>query len=776
MVSLLPVLLLLAGPATPTAVPLLPSVPLLDCSVKDEAWTNAARLDGFRQTHPQEDAEPSHATSVWIGYTPGALHLAIVADDIPALVRSTLASRDGVANEDHVAIYLDTFHDRRRSYVAMVNALGVQQDGLLVEGREPDFSFDFVFQSKGCLTATGYAIELSIPFESLRYEAGPERAWGLHVIRQVQRLGEENSWMPLRRDRTSVDGTSGRELRSRFLSQAGVVSGIDRARHVPLLEVIPVLGGTRIESGTRSLSLGGTARLSLSPASTMDLAVNPDFAEVEADEPQSTANQRFPLFYAEKRPFFLEGADLLATPMRMFHSRTIQDPDLALKFTTTRGRTSAAALLAIDPAPGRYSFSEQADPVRAAEIAHLVDRSATSAVLRARREVGLDSSVGFLATSWNFSDRRNQAFGVDARLALGRRTTWNVQAIATSSRLPLLSAASDAPPLRSASSSGFGYATDLSRTGARLSLQLTGEGYSPDYQATLGYTQRTNTHRWSVISRYNGRPGGTGPLVSWSAINTALIQFDWRARAQYGYTYPRLLLAFKRQTHLNLSAYRDYVRVFEEEFGPGRTPVRAGAFIGDPERSSWYHGFTLDAGTSPSQAIRFSAIYDRSWNNLDYDQGAGRFPRVSPAALLDSSAALDPGPANSTYFSATTTLQPTPSLRLSLAYERSRLTRQDTGLDVYRQHLVTSRALVSISRFVWIRGRLDYDSLDRRMFHQAVVAWTPKPGRAVYAGYDETGEWSESATPRGVLKYARRGRTLFVKASWSRVFRLRPRI
>lgn len=99
--------------------------------------------------------------------------------------------------------------------------------------------------------------------------------------------------------------------------------------------------------------------------------------------------------------------------------------------------------------------------------------------------------------------------------------------------------------------------------------------------------------------------------------------------------------------------------------------------------------------------------------------------------------------------------------------------RQDTGLDVYRQHLVTSRALVSFSRFVWIRGRLDYDSLDRRMFHQAVVAWTPKPGRAIYAGYDETGDWSESPIPGGRPGYARRGRTLFVKASWSRVFRLR---
>src|SRR5262245_262515 len=251
--------------------------------------------------------------------------------------------------------YLDTFHDRRRAYVLLVNARGVQQDGLLSEGREPDYSIDLVFRSAGCLTATGYAIEISIPFSSLRYQAGAGRTWGLHVLRQIQRLGEEDSWMPLRQDRTSVDGTSGRQVRARFLAQEGSLSGLERTRHVPTAEMIPTLGGSAVEHGSRTLHAGGTARIRLTSSATLDLAANPDFAEVEADAPQSTANQRFPLFYAEKRPFFLEGADLLTTPIRAFHSRTILDPDAAVKITDTRGRTSLAALVAVDAGPGRYS-------------------------------------------------------------------------------------------------------------------------------------------------------------------------------------------------------------------------------------------------------------------------------------------------------------------------------------------------------------------------------------------------------------------------------------
>jgi hypothetical protein len=769
MVSLFSLALLTAAINAAVTVPLVPSAPRLDCALDDEAWTGAAVLEGFRQTHPLEDAEPSHKTLVRLVYTTDALHVAIEAFDDPTLIRSTLANRDGIGAEDHVALYLDTFSDRRRAYVLMVNALGVQQDGLLVEGREPDFSIDLDFRSSGCVTKHGYTIEISLPFQSIRYNAGEGRSWGVHVIRQVQRLGEENSWMPLRRDRTSVDGTSGRQLRSRFLSQAGVIDGLDRAAHIPIAEVIPVVGGTRTQGGKTQATLGGTARIGLSPATALDIAVNPDFAEVEADEPQSTANQRFPLFYAEKRPFFLERADLLTTPIRAFHSRTIVDPDGALKLTTTRGRTSAAVLVATDPAPGRYTDAEQA--ARPAELAGLVGKDALSTVVRVRREVGLDSSVGFLGTSWSFADRRNQTAGFDARLALGARTTWNAQAIVTTSHLPFRDAASGTGTLKTAT--GFGYSTELSRTSARLSLQVLGEGYTPEYRATLGYLQRSDTNRWSAIARYNGR-SSHGPLLSWSAINTTLAQFDWRARMQYGYLYPRLLLAFKRQTYLNLSAYRDYARVFEEEFGPARSASGPGAFLGAPERSTWYHGFTIDTGTSPTRSVTASFVFDASWNNLDFDRGAGRFPRVSPAALVDPKAALDPGRADSRYLGVRTTWQPSTLARLTLAYEASRLTRQDTGLDAYRQRIASGRLLVSLSRFLWIRGRVDYDSLDRHLFHQLVFAWTPKPGRAVYAGYDETGEWMPGKEPRAPLSYARQGRTIFIKATWSRALRLRP--
>lgn len=559
------VLALLLSAATSTArpavaIPLVGSAPTVDCVLDDEAWSRAARLSDFHQTHPGDNARPSHATEVLLAYTPRALYVGLRAEDEPGRVRATLAKRDAIGDDDSIGLYLDTFHDRRRAYVVMVNPLGVQQDGVFAEGSEPDYSVDLVMESQGCLSERGYTVELGIPFESLRYQAGPGRAWGLHVLRQIKHLDEEDSWMPLRRDRIGVERTSTKELRARLLAQAGTLTGLEGLRHRPLLERIPVASATRPEGRRAQLGLSGTARLSLSPALVLDAAANPDFAEVEADQPQSTANQRFPLFFDEKRPFFLEGAELFRTPLRAFHSRSLVDPDAAVKLTGTRGGT---ALLALDAAPGHFSLAEQADPRLGPAIAPLVGHKAFAGVLRLRRELGGQSSVGLLATGWRFADRHNQVAGLDGRIALGARTVWTFQALGSASRLAFPDPESGQERVRGGT--GFAYSSEWARSGRRLSLQLLGEGYSPDFRATLGYVQRVDTNRWSVLARYNGPPRGGGALVSWSALNTTLVQFDRRGRMQYAYTYPRLLLAFKRQSFLHLSAYHDYARIFEEE-------------------------------------------------------------------------------------------------------------------------------------------------------------------------------------------------------------------
>src|SRR5262249_15683965 len=154
-----------------------------------------------------------------------------------------------ITSDDYVAIYLDTFNDRRRAYLLMFNPLGAQQDGLFSEGSEPDFSVDVVMESKGVLTADGYSIEVAIPFKSLRYEAGKGRLWGVHALRYIRRLHEEDSWAPLRRGKAGVAKASSKETRARFVAQAGHISGLEGIATERALEIIPVL--TSAETGRR---------------------------------------------------------------------------------------------------------------------------------------------------------------------------------------------------------------------------------------------------------------------------------------------------------------------------------------------------------------------------------------------------------------------------------------------------------------------------------------------------------------------------------------------
>jgi hypothetical protein len=766
---------------TPVLISRFATAPRIDGMLDEAMWREAAMLSDFHQTQPGDNTSPSFPTTVRLGFDSQQLYVGIHARDDPKKTRATVAKRDAITSDDYVALYLDTFNDQRRAYLLMFNPLGVQQDGLFSEGREPDYSVDIVMESKGVLTEDGYTLEIAIPFRSLRYEAGKGKRWGLHVLRYLRHLDEEDSWRPLRLDRDALDKTSGKETRARFLAQAGQFTGLEAIATERMLEIIPVL--TLAETGRRVKTLppaasrllnqpvnvdaGVTGKVTLTPGVTFDFALNPDFAEVEADQPQITANQRFPLFFEERRPFFLEGADIFRTPIQAWYSRTIIDPDVALKLSGKRGRTNFGALLASDNAPGNFSADERADPALRPTITKLLDHNAYVGAVRVRRDVGAQSSVGMIATSYNFIERHNQLAGVDGRFSLDSKTFLTVQLLGSVSRRFFYDPATDRHVYRTGK--GLAYFSEFNRTGRRLNVQLSGEGYTRDYRAELGFTTRTNTNRWAAYARYNSEPQPQRKLLSWSLLYTALAQFDGRGRSQYAYHYPRVALNFKRQTYVNLAAYRDYARLFEEEFGPSRTATRAGAFAGASERSTFWKGLTVTAGTNPSQKYSAAVTLDYSWKVFDYDFGAGpKFPRVSPAALLNPQAPLDPGPGNSMDLIASLAWQPTEALRTSLDYTKSRLVRLDTRRTAYDQNLWSLRTSYAFTRFTFVRARVDYDALASRVRGQFLWGWTPHPGTSLYAGYDDelnvnTYSLFTNQFERG---WRRNRRTFFIKLSY----------
>ena len=337
----------------------------IDGVLGEPEWEQAALLTGFSQFTPVDGVAAQDSTEVLVWYSPTAIHFGVRAFERHGAVNATLADRDRIFGDDYVQILLGTFNDGRQALVFSVNPLGVQADGALVETgqrgggfsagparEQADLSQDFVYQSKGRVTPSGYEVEIRIPFKSIRYQSAAVQRWGLNVVRRVQHSGYEDSWAPARRAGAS------------FLAQSGALSGLTDLRRGLVLDAIPTVtqrtsGAPRVAlDGARggwryrgaSPELGGSVRWGVTNNLTLNGTANPDFSQVEADAGQVQFDPRQALFFAERRPFFLDGIEQFTTPSQLVYTRRIVQPVAAAKLTGKVRGVNVALLSAVDDA------------------------------------------------------------------------------------------------------------------------------------------------------------------------------------------------------------------------------------------------------------------------------------------------------------------------------------------------------------------------------------------------------------------------------------------
>ncbi|MCA1817704.1 MAG: carbohydrate binding family 9 domain-containing protein [Acidobacteria bacterium] len=804
------VITLPAEKSQPIRIARFDKAPAIDGKLDDEIWKHAAVFKDFYQVQPGDNIAPSKPSEAFIGYDSKYLYLAFHAYDDPSQVRARIAKRDNIFDDDFIGVYLDTYNDKRKAVEFFFNPLGVQADAVRTEGSGEDFSIDFVHVSKGMLTSDGYTVEAAIPFKSLRYTAGKDKLWGLHVFRRIQRFNTElDSWMPLSRE---VSGT---------LIQEGYINGLEGISTERTLELVPSL--TVSETGRRArafapvvlgeppaflpgrilnepvkLDPGLTVKYGITPTVTLDAAFNPDFAQVEADATVVTANQRFPIFFEEKRPFFLEGKEIFQSPITIVHTRAIVDPDYAVKLTGKEGRNTFGLLVASDNAPGNFSEDELnerrlfvisgATPdiraARAVSFQHFfdkfVDRNATIGVLRLKRDVGRENSLGFIATTYNFPDRYNDVAGFDGRFKLDPKTVVSFQLVGTRSHRPFYNPEINRSVDRRGDAAGYSWNFDHSER--HYGLNFNGEGYTHDYRADVGFTTRTNTNVFRANPRWNSEPKPKNKVISYR-FNPALdYSTDFQGRSQRWDIQPMFGLSLHKQSTVIVGYRRAYERLIEEEFGPKRLPARtdangvshdaqAGAFFGpDSERSTNKTSFIGIFETTPAKQYYFFLQVIRDLHVFDFDFGAGpKFPRVSPAALrFGQGAPLDPGAGKLWNIQGSVVYQPSNALRTSLDYTKQQLVRDDTRLTAFDDNIYSARATYQFTRFLAARARVDYDTLDSRARGQFLLGWTPNPGTAFYVGYndDMTRNGFDQFTGQLVPGFRRNGRTFFIKMSY----------
>src|SRR5215210_3993296 len=321
----------------------------VDGVLDEAAWQTAAVVALKYETRPGENTPPPVATETLVTYDDGHIYVAFRAHDPdPSAIRAHLSDRDDAFSDDFVGIVLDTFNDERRAFEFFVNPLGVQMDMFIddVSGNE-DASWDTIWSSAGKITADGYAVEIAIPLSSLRFpRTEGEQTWGFDALRFYPRSQTARiSSHPLDRNVNC------------YLCQASKMSGFSGITPGRNVELAPTVTSARtdqrqdlpsgpFDEGKLESDLGLTAKWGITPNLTLNAALNPDFSQVEADAAQLDVNTQFALFFPEKRPFFLEGADFFATPFDVVFPRNVADPSWGLKLTGKEGKNAVGVFAA----------------------------------------------------------------------------------------------------------------------------------------------------------------------------------------------------------------------------------------------------------------------------------------------------------------------------------------------------------------------------------------------------------------------------------------------
>ena len=392
--------------------------------------------------------------------------------------------------DDWARIMLDTFNDNRRAYVFWVNPLGIQQDGLWIEGSETtgsglpiNLNPDFIWDSYGRVTAEGWVAEVRIPYVSLRLRDAPAQNWGINIAREVKRSGFKESWAPLTRNQANT------------LIQGGRLTGLRGIEPQRLIEVNPVLTGKRTSErlgsgewvqGDFESEIGGNLRYGITPNLVLDATVNPDFSQVEADAGQIAVNERFALFFPEKRPFFLEGTEVFQTPQRLVYTRAIVEPIGGAKLTGKVGSFNIGFLGALDQSPLLDSGTGE---------------NALFNIFRLRRDVGAGSTVGLLYTDRTFTgaDQYNRVLAADARLLFADRYSLTAQLAESWTKTTRAGASAAAPMLF----------LQLERSGRGLSWEVRLDDMAPDFRARSGFLRRIGDAQLFAGAEYTfyGKPG-----------------------------------------------------------------------------------------------------------------------------------------------------------------------------------------------------------------------------------------------------------------------------
>ena len=699
--------------------------PNIDGVLDDEVWQREPlQLDDWLSYNPNRGDKISSdfRTEVRVAYDDRNLYFAFhCIDSEPSRIRTTVARRDSAGNDDWVAISLDSTGTGQTAYHLFVNPSGSQMDALNTSSSGEQFDADFVWYSVSKMTSDGYVVEMQVPLQSIRFSSGENVRMGILFFRKISRLGISYSWPSLPPGQWVFD----RHARLVF----------DHLSQPRLVEALPSItygvSQTRVDTarwnpldGKPDVGLSG--KFGITSNITLDGTINPDFSQVESDAFQVQVNQRFPIFFSEKRPFFMEGMGLFnvagtggdSNMRTAVHTRKIINPMWGSKVTGSAGKVTFGVLNSLDETPNDDVDGVDV-PGRAPEIS---GHDKLFTIGRATYTLGGPSYAGAIVTDSERGDRYNRVAGAD--LYYKPVPTQQISATVLSSRTGV--GGEDATGV--AGQATYNYETRRYVTITQF------EHYDREFRMDTAFVNRT------------------GFTSVWTYHDVSF--------------YPKSGTEFFLQRihpYIFLKRGHDDVQDGSEAFlqtGIRLNTTRQGFF--DFNHSGGHEAWVGRRFNTGRDFNTFGVIQIVRWLNVNAGFNTG------PAIYYDR---IDPfqGRSHSAWFG--TTLQPNQHFTLDVNANFDRFNRASNGERVYSVDIVNAKTTYQFNKHFLVRLLEQFDSSTHQLLTDLLASYEFVPGTVFHAGYGSL--YERNGTPSGALaadgagqNYLLVNRGLFFKASY----------
>ncbi|HWR16463.1 MAG TPA: DUF5916 domain-containing protein [Terriglobales bacterium] len=706
-----------------------------------------SKVDQFVTREPVFGKLPTQATEVFLGYTDQNLYMVFLAHDTdPKRIRSHMSRREDVDDDDQIGFFFDTFADQQNAYLFYVNPKGIQQDGTVAQGQNFSLAWDGIWKDDAKVTDKGYMVLIEIPFKTLRFRSAGDNTWRFIFHRAASGANEQSYYPAFQRGRPYPPFQDMAELKG--------LEGVKPGKNIYLN---PYFVGRAFRSiDNRDLSnlsftgkaadprVGLDAKAVIKNSLVLDATINPDFAQVESDEPQVTVNQRFETFFPEKRPFFIENSGYFVTPINLVFTRRIADPLYGGRATGKIGKWAIGALFANDRAPGKVVLDN--DPLR--------DRSAKYGILRLNRELGGENTLGVLYTDRTLDSppdtdcgRRfcsatvNRVGGVDGHFRFSPNTQTSFQVVKSRS------AYNDGTSFSGHDAYGI-----IRRTTRTWDLATSYRDVSEGFETLTGFFERPDLRHWISTGTYT-RYGDGHPFVAHGPSLRSELLWDqsglmtgYLARLQYNFN-------FANQSNVNPFVELEHERLRPVDFGGLTT-----------SRDYPHHRYGINWFKRGS-VMRWNGGFSVG-QKTNYASPDG-IPRLSDAMDLEFNAIVRGGK----------------GITVENTYLWSRIADQQTSRVAFNDHIFRQKWNLQFTREMSLRFITQYEATlanptlaalpqRKNLNFDLLFTYLLNPGTALYVGYNSNMQNLDRALYYNSGDYGRSdkflndGRQIFVKLSY----------